>query len=169
MIEIDRTLPTYAIFFAGGLALYLFRSRIIEAVNPRGMLLCGVLVAVIGCALPILGAPGSEWTIAAGLIMLAAYLLSQPTRRSRIDTLLGDLSYPVFILHPITIQTGVPQQAAEAMFGPSVTALFALNIALSVAIAYTVNAVIAPIIEAMRQRNRTALAGDLAAPSPSAL
>lgn len=104
-----RFFPTELFFFCvGGLACAFYRSRVRKAAtDPR--LLAAIVIAVIGLTLSFQFIPvfnlwkDNAWGYYA-VVALALPFLFKATEKSRLDSFIGDLSYPVYISHFIVMR-----------------------------------------------------------------
>lgn len=143
-LSIDRSILPYSIFFSLGMIVYFFKGN-----SPRLMkspiyriVASGLLIA----SLALFKQPGiSQWLISLATIMVASALLQRPV--SSLDKYLGDLSYPVFVLHSPLIILGI--WPAETFF----TSLL-FNAATTLAVAAIAHWATSRHIEKLRSRNK---------------
>lgn len=90
-----RMFPFVLVHFVGGALMYRYRKNF----SGRYWMILGyVLMAVIVLGLPILGFAQSSM-LCMGLTMIAVPALFESTKTSRIQSLIGELSYPFYIFH----------------------------------------------------------------------
>lgn len=150
----DRSLLPWLGFFLIGFTVYSLRDRVTAHVRHLAWISCAV--GMIGVALSMSQRPiVAQWVLAAAFIGLAAMIVVQPQKSSSLDAVLGDLSFPVFLVHPVIIQTGIPAKLATLTFGESLVSHAIVSMALSVLAGWILHLTISRPLEEIRRRNKT--------------
>ena len=169
LLDLERWLLPWACFFLLGYAFYL--SPRMQALASRKLLIIpSVVAALVFASLSSrLGLTILLHTLA--FIGVSAYLLvlQQGRKFGRLDRLLGDLSYPTYVLHWICIQlivlwlgNSLNGLAPYMRFSTQV----ALSILLSTLVAYGALRLIGDPIESIRRRIRDRRESRVTAPMP---
>jgi peptidoglycan/LPS O-acetylase OafA/YrhL len=171
LVDIDRSLLTWSFFFLTGFAFYL--SPALQALALRVRLLSAAIVA-----LTIVAWFSRSQSVAILLVTLVCMIVSAKLlvlQKNRgfgaLDRLLGDLSYPTYILHWICVQLVLcwvgndVAHAGAARF----SALLVLNILISTLVAYASLRAIGEPIDMLRRRIRDGrIEGHASRASPAA-
>lgn len=138
--DVDQSLLPYFIFFASGMAAYHFRKNLAGVTNK---ILYGVAAGLVIAGFAMANPEILQWVLAfAAMVFSLAMIRIAPSSR---DKKLGDLSYPVFVLHsPILLF----QLGSHLPFVWSAL----LNITLSICVAQCIHSVVSPRIEMIRSR-----------------
>jgi peptidoglycan/LPS O-acetylase OafA/YrhL len=157
ILDMDRSLLAWAFFFVLGYAFYL-SPRLQSLTRRRGLLIATVvLLALLAKFTRYQNVAILSVTLAC--IVVSAYLLVLQQNRGfgPLDKLLGDLSYPTYILHWICVQLisrwiggSFTQMPDAARF----FTLLTLNILISTLVAYVSLRAIGQPIEMLRRRIR---------------
>ncbi|MFJ9534502.1 acyltransferase family protein [Herbaspirillum sp. NPDC101396] len=142
--SIDRSIFPYFIFFCLGMLAYEQRKRIpgfVRSCTWRVLLITFGLAAMFVASRP----EQTQWLLASLMLLLTLPLLPQPS--SRKDRYLGDLSYPVFVLHSPLIILNIWGQ--HSFF----TTLF-LNIGTTTIAAVLLHPLVSRYIEKVRSGNK---------------
>lgn len=143
--RLDQTIFPYAGFFVLGMLSYHYRSHLPAMIRSVGYLAAaiGLAVACIAC----MGQPRvQQWLIVPLILMVALPLLQKSG--SALDRYLGDLAYPVFILHPVVLLLGMRQEL-------SFFASLAFNTVVTLILADISHRITSPYLDNIRSRNRT--------------
>lgn len=90
---------------------------------------------------------------AAGLVLYLWKPRLLPSSTSSFDKLLGDLSYPLFLVHTLVIQTGLPDAVAGS--GSSYWLLLVCNLVVSLPVSYALHSATANWVNRLRSHNRS--------------
>jgi peptidoglycan/LPS O-acetylase OafA/YrhL len=157
LLDVDRSLLAWAGFFLLGLAFY--SSPRLQALAMRRRLSVPAIAALLIIAALSRHQNAAILSVTFACMVVSAYLLVLQQNRGfgALDRLLGDLSYPTYILHWICVQLiwywlgdRFAQFAAPARFG----SLLLLNVLVSTLVAYAALRAIGDPIELMRRRIR---------------
>jgi len=121
--SIDRSLLPWFPFFAAGYLSYWYREKIMAGVSIRSIRTAGSVAAIASLALLFVSPPASHWAFACALILFALALLHTSKRQRGLDRFLGNLSYPVFLLHAVVNASGIPAHLAAIVAPGSVPVL----------------------------------------------
>lgn len=159
-----RFFPTeLALFLAGALSFRLYERGAALLQRQRRSALC-VMLGAIALVLAYERLPAAvrepRYGLSAILLLIPLIIpwIFAATHRSRVDRMLGELSYPVYIIHyPLTFVLHALGSAwVEANFG-------AVTVVLTMVLAYALLRFVGEPIERMRSR----IGRSLSAPSPS--
>jgi peptidoglycan/LPS O-acetylase OafA/YrhL len=157
LLDIDRSLLAWSLFLLLGYALYL--SPWLQSLALRQSWL------VVGVSLLLLVAWQTRFqnvailsvTLACMAVSACLLVMQQNRRFGALDRLLGDLSYPTYILHWLCVELILRSfggRFAPMTPGAQFCTLLVLNIVLSTLAAYLALRLIGDPIEALRRRIR---------------
>jgi peptidoglycan/LPS O-acetylase OafA/YrhL len=161
-----RFFPTeLALFLAGALAhrfllpLYRKLPGNVSSTAPGGATLAFILICG---AFPFYAPRFDENLLSLGLLLVFVAIVPLAfvfSSRSRLDSKIGDLSYPIYLCHTIVAWQINPLILARAGLVVDDVVLSLLNVAVSIALAYVVERYVGSRIEAYRSRVKSQLAG----------
>lgn len=151
---LDRSLIPWAPFFMAGFASYWYRSALSSCVNPFFLAGAGILLTGTSVALAFVSLPASHWVFAVALMVWALWILLREQHSSEWDVLLGNLSYPVFILHAAVNTSGVPDAIANALWPGSVLMLALATLILTIPLSVLAELIISRPIDRLRRMLR---------------
>jgi peptidoglycan/LPS O-acetylase OafA/YrhL len=155
--DVDRSLLAWALFFFMGYGFYL--SPRLQAMALRGPLVITAVVFLVLLAWFSRYQNVAILSVTLACVAVSAYLLviQQNSGFGPLDRLLGDLSYPTYILHWVCVQL-IWRWLGEDMVRTAAAARFSLlllmNIVLSTLVAYASLRLIGDPIEKLRRRIR---------------
>jgi peptidoglycan/LPS O-acetylase OafA/YrhL len=153
-LDVDRSLLAWACFFLLGYAFYL--SPRLQAIALRKPLLGAAIIALLFIAWSSKHQNTAIISVILACIIVSAHLLvlQQNRRFGAWDRLLGDLSYPTYILHWICVQLiarWLGENFAQLPAAAGFATALAINIAISTAVAYASLRAIGDPIEMLRR------------------
>lgn len=152
--SIDRCLLPWLAFFVAGALTYFFKDAL-RKLGSASWALAGLLFAILGLASASFSINAAQWLMAVSLMTVAARLLVWERPSSALDRYLGDLSYPIFLLHSVVIATGVPATITSSFLPGSIAGLAAVTFALTLPLAAIAEAAVDRAVSGLRNRLRS--------------
>lgn len=154
LLDIDRSLLAWTYFFLLGYAFYL--SPWLQRLASRKALLIAAICILLAFARLTRSSNLAILLVTLAFIAMSAHLLvlQQNRRFGRLDRLLGDLSYPTYILHWICVELvlrWVGPDLLDVKLSARFALLLALNILVSTLVAYISLQLIGNPIERIRR------------------
>jgi peptidoglycan/LPS O-acetylase OafA/YrhL len=157
ILDIDRSLLAWSFFFLLGYAFYLLPG--LQALTRRKRWLIAAVAALILIASLSRHRDVAILCVTLACMTVSSYLLvlQQSGAFGRRDRLLGDLSYPTYILHWICVQLlwlWLGHSVADLPAAGRFSILLVLNVSMSTLVAYASLRAIGDPIEMLRRRIR---------------
>lgn len=159
VVDIDRSFPAWAVFFVLGFVFYR-RGFLQKLASFRGVVVVQVVLLTMAYFLPTRSM--DTVLVTTSFVIFSAYLLvlQKNYRFGRVDQKIGDLSYPVYILHIAVLgPTAKLLSLIPLSMGDGTPRFFwglALNIAISTVVAYVISRWIAEPVDRIRSKIRDA-------------
>ena len=160
LVDVDRSLITWSIFFFLG---FIFQVAIVYALNTTALKKYCQLISLMLLFLsvwvrnPIL----ASWLLTSSFIIFSASLLmaDENSKYSKFDSFLGDLSYPVYIMHFIFLGVTIKivstvNRLKDGSFESYAVSCIS-NIMITTFFAYIVTKLVSERIELIRKKIRT--------------
>jgi peptidoglycan/LPS O-acetylase OafA/YrhL len=159
--DIDRSLLTWGVFFAAGFLSYWKLGWIRTHIGSKRIFYASMLTFVAAFAAAFFSAAWSHWLLACALMLLILFALVADIKSSKTDVFLGDLSYPVFILHAVVTTTGIPAAIAASIAPGSVPIHTVVIFLCTMPIAVLAHFAIAKPLDRLRRKLKTRPEPDL--------
>ncbi len=158
LVDVDRSFVAWAVFFVLGFAFYRV-DRLQELATLRGVCVAQALLFLLLWLVPTRSL--DSVVAITSFVVVSAYLLvlQKNYKFGRLDQTIGDLSYPVYILHLAVLGPATKLLSISVFSSIEGNLRFslalALNIALSTAVAYAALRLVADPIDRIRSNIRS--------------